>query len=241
MTYCIHSFMIGELGLKGNELLIYAIIYSFTCGDKGLFYGTQEFLSAASGISVSSIKRKLLSLLNKGYIEKSNDGIHSGYRSLKDGKKSSQGSPSADDMHTESNDIGKTGDRDKAFNKMKDEQSDSYIENTAYRADIYSSDETEDGYRKLSVNLLAKMNRMSVEDYLESEVIGKEKYEFIRVGRFEMFTMTPRQYMHLLSLVGRERLTDYIHRLESFVMLKNYTVICAYRTLKKWINEDTAL
>ena len=81
MKYCIHSFMIDKLKIKGGELLICAIIYSSTCGEKGLFYGTNEFLSEAGGLSLSSVKRGISSLLKKGYIEKFENDRYRGYRS----------------------------------------------------------------------------------------------------------------------------------------------------------------
>ncbi len=84
MTYCIHSFMSAELGLGGNELLVYAIIYSFSRGAKGLFYGTQDYLVEAIGGSISTVKRTLSSLLGKGLIERckadKSEGCRDGYR-----------------------------------------------------------------------------------------------------------------------------------------------------------------
>ncbi len=70
MTYCIHRFMLGELGLRGGDLLIFAVIYSFTHGERGSYYGTQKYLSDSTGLARSSVKRSLTALLDKGYIEK---------------------------------------------------------------------------------------------------------------------------------------------------------------------------
>ena len=67
-NYCIHNFMSTELMLRGGELHIFAIIYSFTKGSYGSYFGTQEYLASCCGISISTVKRSLLKLLNKGYI-----------------------------------------------------------------------------------------------------------------------------------------------------------------------------
>ena len=80
-SYTVHSFMYSELGLRGGELLIFAIIYSFTKGEPGLYWGTQEFLSNISGLSRSTVWRTLTSLSERGYIEKATREEHEGYRS----------------------------------------------------------------------------------------------------------------------------------------------------------------
>lgn len=82
MSYCIHSFMSEKMGLGGGELLVFAIIYSFTKGEKGIFYGTQNYLSRVSGTSQSTVKRALARLLEKGYIEKCCVGERDGYRAI---------------------------------------------------------------------------------------------------------------------------------------------------------------
>ncbi len=79
-NFMIHSFMVEELELKGTRLLIYAIIYSFTNGGDGLYYGTQDYLSDMSGISLSSVRRVLSYLTEKGYIEKCTVGRREGFR-----------------------------------------------------------------------------------------------------------------------------------------------------------------
>lgn len=84
MSYVVHSFMCEELMLGGGELLVFAIIYSFTKGEKGMFYGAQGYLAKMSGTSISTVKRALASLLKKGYIEKCAASEHEGYRTAID-------------------------------------------------------------------------------------------------------------------------------------------------------------
>ena len=79
-SYMIHSFMLENLGLRGSELTIFAIIHSFSKGEKGLYYGTNQFLAEASGLSISTVKRALLRLLSKGYIEELTSREHRCYR-----------------------------------------------------------------------------------------------------------------------------------------------------------------
>lgn len=79
INYCIHAFMIDELALSGGELLVFAVIYSFTKGERGLFFGTNDYLASISGVSLSTVKRALARLLEKGYVERSTAGQREGY------------------------------------------------------------------------------------------------------------------------------------------------------------------
>lgn len=70
-SYQIHAFMRNQLHLKGNELLVYAVIYSFTTkGDCDYFYGTRKFLSDYTGAESKAIGRALKCLVEKGLIVK---------------------------------------------------------------------------------------------------------------------------------------------------------------------------
>ncbi len=63
--------MINRLGLKGSQLILYAIIYGFTQDGKSEFFGGWEYLSAFSGgISKPTIINTLDALVKKGYLTK---------------------------------------------------------------------------------------------------------------------------------------------------------------------------
>ena len=70
MSYQTKSFMWEELSLGGVELLVYSVIYSFSQGECVGYYGTQNTLGRVTGLSISTIKRVLSSLIEKGLIEK---------------------------------------------------------------------------------------------------------------------------------------------------------------------------
>lgn len=70
--------MTGELGLKGNELLVYSVVNSFSQGRKGCFYGSLEDLAELVGCTKLSALNALKSLGNKGLINKAElyvDGV----------------------------------------------------------------------------------------------------------------------------------------------------------------------
>ena len=70
------------LNISGNELIIYAIIHTYsTCGD-GLFYGSQHTLASRANCSVRTAQRCLSSLLARGIIERVNIGGKCGVRAV---------------------------------------------------------------------------------------------------------------------------------------------------------------
>lgn len=67
----IQAFMRNELDLKGNELIIYAVIYGFSQDGVHPFRGTRAYLADCAGISKSAVSNILRSLTEKGYIDRS--------------------------------------------------------------------------------------------------------------------------------------------------------------------------
>lgn len=70
----IQGWMIARLGLKGNELMIYAVIYGFTQNGESEFIGSMKYLADWTNSTIESVRKCINSLINKGYIVKSLDG-----------------------------------------------------------------------------------------------------------------------------------------------------------------------
>ena len=66
----IQSFMVKDLGLKGNELLVYAIIYGFSQAEEQTFSGSRQYLAEWTNSTKQGIDKNLKSLLDKGLIKK---------------------------------------------------------------------------------------------------------------------------------------------------------------------------
>lgn len=66
----IQGFMINELNLKGNELLVYAIIYGFSQDGESKFTGSWNYLATWCNTTTQTIYNTLKSLLDKKLIEK---------------------------------------------------------------------------------------------------------------------------------------------------------------------------
>lgn len=66
----IAGWMVTDLGLKGNELLVYAIIYGFSQDGENRFTGSLQYLADWTNSTKQGIAKNLKSLCEKGLLEK---------------------------------------------------------------------------------------------------------------------------------------------------------------------------
>lgn len=66
----IQGWMRTKLNLKGNELLIYALIYGFSQDGNSSFKGSRKYIADWCGCSLDTVDRSLGSLINKGLLAK---------------------------------------------------------------------------------------------------------------------------------------------------------------------------
>ena len=74
--YVIHGWMMNELNLKGNELLVYAVIYGFSQTENQFFTGSLQYLMSATKASRQTIINCLNSMTKKGLISKREKNIN---------------------------------------------------------------------------------------------------------------------------------------------------------------------
>ena len=72
----LQAWMMRELRLKGNELVVYALIFGFTQDGETLYKGSYKYISYVLGISRKTAIRVLKSLEEKGLIIKSQENIN---------------------------------------------------------------------------------------------------------------------------------------------------------------------
>lgn len=72
----IQGWMVNELGLKGNELLIYAIIYGFSQDTESEFTGSAQYLADWCGTSKQTVFTVLKKLVEKNLIERHENNIN---------------------------------------------------------------------------------------------------------------------------------------------------------------------
>lgn len=78
----IQGWMRTKLGLKGNELLAYAVIYGFSQTDGAKFTGSRKYLAEWCGCSMATIDRTLNSLVDKGLISRTSYVTKHCYRAV---------------------------------------------------------------------------------------------------------------------------------------------------------------
>lgn len=66
----IQGWMVSELGLKGNELLVYACIYGFSQAENQAFNGGLQYLADWTNGTKQGVIKSLKSLTEKGFIGK---------------------------------------------------------------------------------------------------------------------------------------------------------------------------
>ncbi len=66
----LQGWMISELNLKGNELIVYAIIYGFSQTEGQLYTGSLQYLADWTNSTKQGVSKNLKSLVEKGYISK---------------------------------------------------------------------------------------------------------------------------------------------------------------------------
>ena len=76
---CIQAFMVNQLELKGNELLVYALIYGYSQTEENRYTGSLQYIADWLNSSKQTVINTLKSLLEKGLIQK--------YEYLKNGVK----------------------------------------------------------------------------------------------------------------------------------------------------------
>lgn len=66
----IQGWMLNELKLKGNDLMVYAIIYGFSKSDNKCYNGSLQYLADWCNSSVNGIQKNLKNLVSKCLINK---------------------------------------------------------------------------------------------------------------------------------------------------------------------------
>ena len=69
-SFIINDWFITDLNLKGNDLLVFALIFSFTKDGRTKYYGSISYLSEVLGCSKRTINYSLESLIKSGLIKK---------------------------------------------------------------------------------------------------------------------------------------------------------------------------
>jgi len=72
----VQHWMVSKLGLSGNELLVFALIYGFSQDNESSFFGSAQYIADSIGTSRRSVMDILSRLVEKSYLEKNNTTIN---------------------------------------------------------------------------------------------------------------------------------------------------------------------
>ena len=74
--FYVAGWMIKELGLKGNALMIYAVIYGYSQNGKEDYHAGNKYLSEFLGIHPNSVSNTLADLVAKGLLTKEEETLN---------------------------------------------------------------------------------------------------------------------------------------------------------------------
>ncbi len=214
-SYHVYSFF-RNLKLSRTATQVYAILYSFTLGEAGLYYGSQKYLSENLGISERTVQRAYRELRERKLIEKVRIGKFSGIRC----KDISTLSLSDEQKKCESEAISETKPANETHTPSK------------YRSDTNICTNEPKEPSKCGGTI----------DFYKNP---SPKYQPKSFGRLGYVCLTPEQYKSLCSLVAEETVELYIQKFELMLArnrdapsLKTPAPHSHYRTIKSWLIKD---
>lgn len=74
----VYDWFISDLELKGNELLVFSLIYSFSKDEQGCFYGSLQYIADRIGTDKSLVCKIMSKLVEKNYITKETRKLENG-------------------------------------------------------------------------------------------------------------------------------------------------------------------
>ena len=236
--YHIHRFMY-DLGIKGSVLTVYAALYSFTLGERGVYHGSAKYLALSLDVCERTVLRAYKRLRELGLIEngESEDGWFKGIRCV---------DPAS---------LKKNIRKDAEVKRMRKDPVPADEEKAETATEEESHAEREESCEKDTPGIDFFDGRALAEDIPEHEkntIRMMNKYEkkgdnrrFLCFGKKGNVRMTEPQYKRLNELLPCEELIPYFVKLE--IMLdENVKTGKApphshYKTLRKWIEEDLAV
>lgn len=218
--YTVQGWMVNELDLKGNALIVYAIIYGFSQDGTSEYSGSARYLAEWLGCSRSTIMVTLKMLTEKGYLTKrdiyKNGTAYCAYSTTARGcPKTGQGVQNTDRGVSEN----RTGGV---------QNSDSGCPKTGHNN---SSDKNSDIDRKKE-SAPAEPPAPPAPPVEEKKEPVKHKY-----GEYRNVLLTDEEYGKLQQLFPND-LQERIERLSEYMASKGAKYKSHYATIRSWANRD---
>ena len=212
----IQGWMRTKLDLKGNELLIFAIIYGFSQDEESRFYGNLDYLSEFAGTSKPTTIKVLQKLLNKGLISRekvnTNHGICYIYQAKGKDFKSLNSLPQS--LNSSSQRLRNfTPKVKKLYSKGK--------ETLPNNKDIINNNNKD----------IINNNNKDAPSPVNAK---KEKTPKHKYGEYENVLLSDDEYKKLVDKVGNEKADAVIKNFSELKEMKGYTYKSDYLALLKW-------
>lgn len=75
-SFSIESFMTEQLGLSGNELVLFAILWKESKAGKEKVQGNYSFLSGRMGVTIPTMYNAVKRLIERGFVEQPEKGVY---------------------------------------------------------------------------------------------------------------------------------------------------------------------
>lgn len=203
----IPGFMVKDLKLKGNELLIYAIIYGFSQLDGNSFNGNLQYLADWTNSTKQGVLKNLKSLMEKNLIVKEtvSDGVLNkvSYHT------------------TKFNGVLNKVEQGVKQSLMGDETK--FNANNIYNNNIYNNSDNKQDI--ISDN----------KDNIYADKVKKQKEDKIKYGEYSNVLLTEMEYNRLADDFGIEMRNKAIKFLDEYIEEKGYKSKSHNLAIRRWV------
>ena len=250
--FTVHDFMRTELGLKGAELSVFALIYAFTRDGVNTFWGSQAYIANVTGYSTRTVRRALGRLTELGLLRKfQRFGTHYSVVGMDFFMGKNVRSDGKDVLPYEHGAGGQNVPRDRtkcplAEDKMSDNNKDDNKEiiNTSSpsssKARTARERKKSNDSEEKDVGIVTRKPSALIKSAKEPEM-PPERYDFVKLDPDGLVVMTREQADHIRSLVGEEMLHLYAVKIYGLIFENNKVPHSPYRTILKWIRADLSV
>ena len=221
-NFAIYDFMTEEMKLSGAQLLVFALIFSFT-KTAGGFCGARSYAARATGTTLRTVDRALEELTKKGYLT----------------KEESEGS--ATPIYRANAELAEQMAKKLAARKAKQKR----CKNGICQNSITPVPKCQLTDAKIAPNnsmITNNINCLSSSSKRTRAYGHSPRFKVESFGRDGGVSLTMEQYEYLCYLIGEEILTAYIRKLELYMENPNdHPIRSHFKTLCRFIKEDFSL
>ena len=215
----IQSFMVKDLHLKGNELMLYAIIWGFSQDGTSAFKGSLQYLMEWTNSTKQGVLKALKSLQDKGYVQKSD--VNANGRRFCD--------YSVTKFNTGKQSLSKVNSVDNKVNIV--DQKVNLVDDL--------------GKQSLPHNIVDNIEN-NIEDSISVEAsptteptTTTQKEVKHKHGEYNHVLLTDRQYNSLVENYGQTIIDGYIQKIDEWIQLKGKSPYKDFNlAIQNWLKKD---